>query len=172
VTELLALEHRDLADVIPLLSWPGLLYGYQRGWLGEEAVVRVAVDKLGGESPPAGEELALLLSDQHDRVPVLLARAAGVEHPGQPAQIDEDDLDLWIFLLLRKAYQMRLGVPDPLRLVEDLYEAFDHTPRLAPLIRYMPPPPGTSPVGEEGLMQRWRVMVDEQQEAFRRAAGS
>lgn len=153
------LDYDDLADLSPLLSWADLLRGYERQVLDEATVVRVAVDKLDQAATPAQEQLALLLSDQYDRVPTLLAEAAG--------SAAGDDDDLLLFLLLRKAYRERASAPDPLAVVEDLYEDFDHAEQLDPLIRYMPPAPGEQPVGEAGLIERWGRMVADLQQQYR-----
>lgn len=152
------LDYDDLADLAPLLSWADLLRGYQRQVLDEGTVVRVAVDRLDEAATSAQEQLALLLSDQYDRVPALLAEAAGPAMGGD---------DLLLFLLLRKAYRERGSVSDPLAVVEDLYEDFDHAEQLDPLIRYMPPAPGEQPVGEAGLIARWGRMVADRQEQHR-----
>jgi hypothetical protein len=62
-----------------VLLRPGeLVYGYCDGWLGDRAVVEVALAafEAGGDLPSAEEELALLLSDSLGRVPELLEELA------------------------------------------------------------------------------------------------
>lgn len=72
-----------------VLLTPGeLVYGYRHGWLGDRAVVEVALAAYaaGGDLPSAEEELALLLSDSLGRVPELLedlARPEGRRRPGR-----------------------------------------------------------------------------------------
>lgn len=82
---------------------------------------------------------------------------------------DPQDADLfppssvrkWTYLELKAAYEMRERLRDPLAIVEQIYADFEYPPRVAPFVRYMPPPPGAA-VGEEAIYDRWSKYLSDE----------
>lgn len=150
-TTALRLGYEQLADVGDRLSWRDLLYGWDRGCVDADAVVRLAAQRLRDDDHGAPLELALLLKDQHAAVPDLLRRAADTE----PSTAGDASQQKWMYLLLRALYRVQDQLTEPLAAVEDVYELFDHPEELAGLIYYMPVPEGEEP-GEAAIYDRWR----------------
>jgi hypothetical protein len=132
-----------------------IAYGFREGWLSRQGVVDVALAKYeaGGPLGSAEEELALLLSDDFDRVDDLIT---GLEVSGQPA---ERRARLWLFLALAWLLEHRSDYGDPLTMIELLYADFDYPEEIRSLVRFMPPGPGQI-ASIEGIEQRWHDYVD------------
>lgn len=127
-----------------------LAWGYRHGWVSAESAVAIAVAKLEAGAYLSGpeEELALLLSDDLDRVQELLK---DLEFVGEPAELRAR---LWLFLSLAFVFERRDECDDPLGVVEDLYALFEYPDEIQGLVRYMPVPVG-EPMGLDAVMQRW-----------------
>lgn len=147
----LTLGYEQLVDLGERLSWHDLLYGWDRGLVDADAIIRLAAERVpdADRGPPL--ELALLLSDQHAAVPDLLRMAAETE----PLTAGSAKEQKWMYLLLRALYRAQDQLTEPLAAVEDVYELFDHPEELSGLIYYMPVPPGEES-GESAIYDRWR----------------
>jgi uncharacterized protein DUF2247 len=139
--------------------------GSLHGWLRRPDVVAVALAKYGAgvALAPAEEELALLLSDDLDRVDDLVADlAVGYE-------AEEERARVWLLLALAWTLEQRGSADEVLDVVELLYADFDHPDELAPFVRYMPA--AGPPSDAAGLPQRLRRFVaDGLAECRRRSA--
>jgi len=151
-----------------VLTPPELVYGYRQGWLSDADVVALALAAYQqGPVPAAEEELALLLSDDLDRVPDLIDE---LEADGETAEGGEAR-GVWLYLALAWLYEHRSEVPDPLGVVEMLFADFDYPLEIAGIVRFMPVPPG-EPTGSVAVENRWRAYLDHkaQQYASRRSS--
>jgi hypothetical protein len=140
-------------------------YGFERGWLTASAVVQLATT---GHMPVDDDtrlELACLLSDQLDEVAAILARRDSAAPAPDPRRTERK----WMYFMLIAAYENRARFVDPLILVEEIYETFDHAPSLRALIRYMPAEPGDD-VGVDALLRRWAALVERERDEFERGA--
>ena len=99
-----------------------LVYGYRRGWLSEHDVVTITLSSYGKGVEQSGPEkdLALLLSDELDRVPQLVGEIAESLKP------EADSSPVWLFLALTWVYEHRADYLDPLEVVEMLFTDFDY----------------------------------------------
>lgn len=134
---------------------PGeLVCGHQHGWLGNRDVVEVALAayEVGGNLPPAEEQLALLLSDDLASVPEL------VEELALSATEENDPAAVWLFLALAWLYEHRSDYPEPLEVIEQLYADFDYPEEITGLVRFMPAPPGAA-TGYRAIEQRWEEFL-------------
>jgi hypothetical protein len=144
------------------LPTPGeVAYGYEHGWLTAADAVRVALAGYGTipDPPAAYEELALLLSDGLGRVPELIADIAKSSPPENHARI-------WLYLALAWTYEHRAEYPDPLSIVEQLYDDFGYPAEIERFVRFLPAPEGL-PTGEEALYTRWKTYLDEANSEYR-----
>jgi hypothetical protein len=144
------------------LSPDELVYGYHHGWLSDSDVVAVALANLnlGGPLPSAEEDLALLLSDDYDRIPEIindLSRSSS--GGGNPAAV-------WLFLALAWLHEHRSDYLEPLEVIEMLYADFDYPDEMAGLVRFMPAPPGAA-TGYRAIEQRWEDYLDRKGLEFR-----
>ncbi|RMI32273.1 DUF2247 family protein [Nocardia stercoris] len=132
-----------------------LKFGYDQGWLTAPDVVRLALNNVVPEPQASGavEELSLLLSDELDRVPALVAQLAVAES------------DVWVWLTCNWLLDNAAEFEDPLQAVEMLYADLDYPDSMGPFVRYMPLTPGAEP-GAAGLMDRWAAYVRAGQERF------
>jgi hypothetical protein len=142
---------------------PGeLVYGYRHGWLGDRAVVEVALTafEAGRDLSSAEEELALLLSDSLGRVPELLEDLAR-SSAGEP-----DPGGVWLFLALAWLHEHRSEHLEPLEVIEELYADFDYPEEIEGLVRFMPPPHGAA-TGHRAIEQRWEDFVSRKSAQYR-----
>jgi len=132
-----------------------LAWGFRRGWVSAEGVVAIALGKLiaGIYLPGPEEELALLLSDDLDRVAELVADLEFVDEP------DERRARVWLFLALSWLLVRRHEFADPHEMIEMLYADFDSPAEIRDLVRYMQPEPG-QPIGLSALDERWRAWIE------------
>ncbi len=130
-------------------------YGFQEGWLSRNAVIAIELAKYeaGLSLSSAEEELALLLSDDVDRVDELVRNLEISDEP------TERRARLWLYLALAWLLDHRSDYDDVLEVIEMLYADFDYPEEIRSLVRFMPPGPGDRP-GVEGIEQRWRDFVD------------
>lgn len=126
-----------------------LAYGHARGWLTDQAVVRVAEIALaeGGALSPQVGELACLLSDEYSRVGDLVSQIS--EDP------TEEPSTVWFYLALEWLYAHRDDYADPLEMVEMLSADFEFPADARALLRFTPVQPG-APMGLDAMEHRWR----------------
>ena len=133
-----------------------LRYGYVHGWIDAEAVVQLCMGNIvpDDEQMAVVEALALLLSDELDKVPDLIE------------QVVTDDRSVWVYLALAFIHEHPSEFGDnPLQAVEMLYADFEYPSEMEPFVPFMPPPEGATP-GAEGLEQRWQEYLHRQREKF------
>jgi hypothetical protein len=121
-----------------------LRYGFTHGWLGSAEVVQVALAGYGSAEDAAYTELALLLSDQFDRVPELAELLPTAPNASR----------VWLYLALAWVYEHRTDFPDPLGVVEMLYDDFDYPEEIEGFVRFMPARE-SEPTGIPALYERW-----------------
>lgn len=128
-----------------------LVYGYRRGWLSEPDVVTIALTSYreGAEQSQSEKDLALLLSDDFDRVPEF------VDELEESVNTDADSSSVWLFLALAWVYEHRADYSDPLEVVEMLYADFEYPDEIQGIVRFMPPPPGAA-TGNPAIEGRWK----------------
>jgi hypothetical protein len=140
-----------------------LAYGYRQGWLGDRDVIEIALAALkSGASLTAGEEeLALLLSDEVERVPRL------VEQLAPPVEVDDPNTrPVWVFLVLAWLYDHRFESDDPLGVVELVYADFGYPEEIEGLVRFLPEESGTGS-GVEEVLRRWQKFVSSKSAEYR-----
>jgi hypothetical protein len=136
-----------------------LAYGYRRGWLDEAGVVALAEDALRSDKVihPALVELALILRDDLDRVPELIAK------------IDTGDASstqgVWLYLALDWIHGHRESYADVLQAVEMLYADFDYPLEIEGFVRFMPIKPGMD-VGTAAIEERWQEYLEMKAQQF------
>lgn len=135
---------------------PEIAYGLEHGWVSRQDVVAIAVAKLAkaeDTSMSEGEkELALILSDDLDRVDEIASHLAKSDEPV------ESRARLWLFLALSWLREHREEFEDPYEVIEMLYADFDYPPEIAHLIRWMPAN-ASQPKGLDALEQKWQEYV-------------
>jgi hypothetical protein len=149
---------------------PGeLARGYRLGYLDEATVVELAEDAFrrgDSETTPIGE-LAILLSDELDRVPDLLEQIDTMA-----AAADPDPSLVWLFLVLAQAYDRRGLSEDPLADLEAIYAEFGYPEEIEGFVPFLPAPEG-QPSGPDAIQERWRAYLDERSLTYaRRTDGS
>lgn len=128
-----------------------LVCGYRRGWLSEHDVVTTTLSSYGKGVEQSGPEkdLALLLSDELDRVPQLMGEIAESLKP------EADSSPVWLFLALTWVYEHRADYLDPLEVVEMLFTDFDYPDEMQGIVRFIPPLPGAA-TGNRAIEGRWK----------------
>jgi hypothetical protein len=145
-----------------LLPTPAeVVYGYERGWISEADVVAIALELYSkGDAPPSVEGLALLLSDELSRVPVLIEELRGFSTEA------DDAARAWLFLAMAWVHDNEADFLDPYEVVEMLYADFGYPPAVKSFVRFMPPSPG-EPFGMSALDERWRVYLETEAALYR-----
>jgi len=133
-----------------------LAAGYRLGYVDEWTVVKLAerVFAAGNCQVSAIEELALLLSDDLDRVPALVA-----EVETETNMTDAEERRVWLFLVLQWVYEHREISADPMGDLEKVYADFDYPQEMEPFVPFMPAPAGKSS-GPEAIEERLRAYLD------------
>lgn len=133
-----------------------LAFGHAHGWIeGHDVVDTLAWWWGEGARLDAREvEIASLLPDELWRLPQLLDASVVSQRVSE-----EGARSLWIYLLLAWLFETRHRLEDPLAAVERVYCDFNHPREIENLIGYMPAGE-EGPVGEKGLIQRWRKYVE------------
>jgi hypothetical protein len=149
-----------LSRVIPTPA--EMAYGYRHGRTTAGQLVELAEAKVASGLPATDEEvmLAQLLPDELEQVDGIVARIEG----RRPANSDE--FRVWLFLALAWLLHRRERLPDPLAVVEMLFEDFDHPPEIYGLLRYMPVRPDEA-LGIEAIEHRWTDYVEKTGAEFR-----
>lgn len=132
-----------------------LSHGYRYGWIRREDVVAIALTKYeaGLVSQDAEEALALLLTDEFDRVDDLTEELANGDQP------ETQRARYWLVLALAWLRVHPELVADPLATIELLYADFDYPAEIEGLVRYLPVSPG-SRTGADAIDRRWAEFVD------------
>lgn len=122
------------------------------------AVIMLEQNPLLDKDEQALAELTLnQYATKHDVFPPLL-RLSAKTSPKE--RIDAKQKIL--FLLLNWVYEHRENYPDPLYLVEVIFDDFDFPDALKPFIRYLPldePPLNSTVLNEERLLQHWKCYL-------------
>jgi hypothetical protein len=139
-----------------------MAYGFSERFLSRSGVVDVALAKLeaGFELSPAEERIALLLSDEFDRVDKLVDDL----HDGSEPL--EKHARFWLLLVLAWVLEHRDEFDDPLGVVELVYADFDYPEEIEGLVRFMPLQPSQEG-GVAALMRRWGAFVDRVTDEYR-----
>lgn len=139
-----------------------LAYGFRHGWLRRADVVTLALARYeaGSRLSQPEEQLALLLSDELDRVDDLVAE---LEISDEPA---EQRAALWLFLALAWLLDHRESFDDPHAVIEMLYADFGYPQEIQGLVRYMPPVTGPSP-SPQAIDDHWRRYVERRTAEYR-----
>jgi len=155
----------DFVNARVLLYLDELAYGFQRGWIGPESVIRIATHLLSQDDgvPNPIENLALLLDYQVDEVSDILS------------DIPVDDMNkasrIWLFLavnwmdlhrdeldtIYNKLHQN--GVDDIWDVVCLLYDDFGFPREIAPLVKWSPVSPGEE-VGLGAMERKLRRYIE------------
>ncbi|WP_051343211.1 DUF2247 family protein [Pseudonocardia spinosispora] len=130
-------------------------YGLSEGWLSRRDAIEIALAKYKNEAPlsPAEEELALLLSDEIQRVDDL------VDELQDSDESVECRARYWLYLALFWIWENRSEYADPLRVIEMLWADFEYPDEIRGLIGFMPPGDSEIP-GVEGIELRWRRYLE------------
>lgn len=138
-------------------------YGLLEDWLDRRDAIDVALAKYRTEAPlsPAEEELALLLSDETQRVDDLLEDLQDSDEPV------ECRARYWLYLALFWVWENRSEYADPLRVVEMLWADFGYPDEIRGLIGFIPPDESEVP-GVEGIELRWREYLEQVQAEYER----
>ncbi|MBI3448834.1 MAG: DUF2247 family protein [Acidobacteria bacterium] len=133
-----------------------LAFGLSHGWINAHDVVDALAWWWGKGSrlDDREVEIASLLPDEMWKTEHLLPSAAAAQ-----AVSEEAVRALWTYLLLAWLLESQILLEDPLAEVERVYCDLGHPAEMQELIRYMPAV-GERPVGEQGLLERWRRYVE------------
>lgn len=138
--------------------------GFRLGYVDDRTVVRLCEQELasGASTPPAVEELALLLSDDFDRVPALVAQVeSAAEATG------EQPWRVWLYLVLTWTYEHRDQSGDPMGDIEAVYAEFEYPEEMEGFVPFLPPPPGQAS-GREAVEERWRAYLEQRADDYAR----
>lgn len=140
------------------LSWQDTLWGYNHQLIGWMDVVAIAECRLlHGSESPIEIELALLGKSATHLVGELL-RSLAINEPAEPSPSSDKK---WLYLVLAWLYKNKNSIPDPLRVVEDIYADFDYPSEIESFVRYMPiydeydPSQHTTEDNEKRLFSNW-----------------
>lgn len=139
-----------------------LAYGYRAGYLDEAAVVETA-GRMNDPTAPGDaviDSLALLLSDEHDRVEALLA-----EIEARPAATQSDSTRVWLYLVLLLAHEHRRESADPTANIERIYADFDYPEEIEGFVPFLPAPKGESS-GPDAIESRWTAYLEARRVEF------
>jgi len=131
--------------------------GYRMGFLDDRTVVKLAEREIsaGSSTIPAVEELALLLSDDIDRVPTLVSQVeSSTEATG------EEPWRVWLFLTLAWIHENQDPSGDPMGDIEAVYAEFDYPEEMEGFVPFLPAPSGQAS-GREAIQERWRAYLDQ-----------
>lgn len=134
-------------------GWKDLAWAAKNHWLGAGALSAFA-EELAGADDDARVEIAMAQLE-HDELrlrSLLEAQASSDETP------DGVVTEHWLDVALAWLYENRRMFDDPLRVVEEIWEAFGHPESANTLIRWMPLVPGQA-AGDQAIMERWRAKV-------------
>lgn len=141
---------------------PGeIAVGYRSGYLDDQTVVRLAEGDLaaGVSEIPAVEELALLLSDDFDRVPALVSQVESTAEAGP------DPRRVWLYLVLAWLHEHRDLSADPMSEIEAVYAEFDYPHEMEGFVPFLPAPPGQAS-GPQAVEERWRAYLEQRADEY------
>jgi hypothetical protein len=143
-----------------------LAYGHSEGWLTSADVVKIAMTRYLASIPTSAieERLALLLSDELDEVPDLIAV---LETGSEPR---EERARIWLYLSLAWVYEHVDQFDDPYAVVELLYADFDYPDEIADLVRFMPRS-SRERYGIAEIDRNWRRFIDRVGHEYQQRSG-
>jgi hypothetical protein len=149
-------QHVDLTPV-------ELARGYRLRFLDDAGVVLLAEQSIskGASEDPALDALALLLSDELDRVDRLVSE---IEQRHGGDHIDASRV--WLYLALLLAFERRDVCTDPLSAVEQVYADFGYPEEIEGFVPFLPAPEGQTR-GREGIEARWSAYLRARDHEFR-----
>ncbi|HSY15738.1 MAG TPA: DUF2247 family protein [Jatrophihabitantaceae bacterium] len=130
--------------------------GFIDGWLDAHGVVQVALAKLEKGIPLSDVEdrIALLLTDQYDELPDLVAEL----FPEVSSRASEPTA-VWLFIALAWVIAGPSGFDNPQQVIDMLYADFGYPDEVEALVSYMPAPPD-SESSPEAIRHRWVEYLD------------
>jgi len=147
------------------MTWRDILFGLKQELLDPSAPVDFALEQLAREQEPSPEllELAGLSKQEQSRslVELLADREQDEGADGTRRK--------WLYLVLAWIFDHRDELPDPLRMVEEVYADFSYPAEIASFVRYMPsnaPDLGSREQNEARLFARWLAYLEERRAAF------
>jgi hypothetical protein len=151
-----------LEDQAVPLSLDDVRYGFARGWLHPDAVIRWATRQLErGQQREAISKIASLAPDNFPELGEILKP----QSPADAGKGEDESKRKWLYLQLAAAYNRRADLSDPLGVVEQIYADFDYPPSIRGLIRYMPVDKGEK-AGQAAIVDRWRKYLREERAAL------
>lgn len=144
------------------LSGVELAFAFQREWISGQGLVEVLAWwwGMGMLLNSTEQEIAGLFPNELWRLPKLLDKSKSLD-----VEKDEQKIKhLWLYLILAWLFENRHKISDPLGEIEKLYADFNYPEEIQGLVRYMPAEDG--PVGEEGIISRWREYVTKTKTKF------
>jgi hypothetical protein len=141
-------------------SWQGIRYGLQNELLDPLAPHHMALDLIEKTQDPSAALLALATAGSRESMNELVDQLSASE----PASLESDIREQWLYLALAWVYEHRTEFADPLRTVERIYADFAYPERIARFVRYMPmegPDLGSREANERRLFDYWKEYLDE-----------
>lgn len=138
-----------------------IVYGFERGLLDAAGVVAAALDayERGVPLSKPHEELALLLSDDLDRVEDLVNGMSLLDEP------TELRARFWQYASLAWLLSHLDATDDPQETIDALYAYFDYPEEMSGIVSFMPPPAGEE-ASPQALHRRWEQLVEENRERY------
>jgi hypothetical protein len=151
-----------LDDQAVPLSLDDVRYGFVRGWLHPDTVIKWAArQRDSGQQHVAVTRIASIAPDDVRQLQEVLK----TEVPVDATAAEAESKRKWLYLQLAAAYMRRTDLPDPLGVVEKIYADFDYPPKIRGLVRYMPLDVGEK-AGEAEIVERWRQYLREERAAL------
>lgn len=142
------------------MSWRDVRFGLVNELLDAQAVIEMAVDRVGETEDPSSPLMELAGAGKDEPLVELVQALAGSEAP----RSEEEIRNKWLYLVLAWIYEHRMEDPDPLQRVEEVYADFGYPEHIASFVRYMPiegPDLGSREANERRLFERWRRYLDD-----------
>lgn len=142
-----------------ILTADELGYGYRNGLIDSGAAIALALAALvqNPGMPGPAAEIACLLSDEADKVPVLV---------NEIGTADDSVEATWAYLALAWLHEHQSDAEDPLRVIEEWYAEFNYLEEMAGLVRFTPPPPGAA-TSIDAIYRRWNQHLETAGEALK-----
>lgn len=123
------------------LEWADVRYGFEKGFVNQEDVVKIAMHEVAQTSENRAEEIELagLYGHEMYRVSELLEVLSS--HQVQK----HDSKGKWLYLFLAWLYAQKETIDDPFGAVEHVYAEFDYPVEISSFVAYMPPSDGYRP---------------------------
>ncbi|MGI8820484.1 MAG: DUF2247 family protein [Chthoniobacterales bacterium] len=151
------------------LSWQDVQFGLERQLIAPQVAIQKAMDRLSASTDATPDEIELAGRSAEEPVLQLVSRLAARD------TIKCDEIQSkWLYLLLAWILENCALLNDPLRIVEEVYAAFDYPSEIASFVRYMPmvgPDLGNREQNEARLYDRWKSYVAEAAKRFSDPSG-